>query len=290
MRINAFVLLALVALSGVLLGYSAVSSFHYVEDDPRFCKTCHLMEEAWIKWNESPHRGINCHECHKADLASNMRLLVVYFTSHPEKLPEEIPEHVKISNERCEQCHFTKSPKWPYVAATAGHQLHLSKGNIKCLDCHGGRIHKFIPSNKECLKCHSDKVVKIPQMRFHCTQCHNFLANVTFGGGGVVTIRPTKLDCMKCHTTKTTILRLPMNAHAKSECSTCHQPHVDSEPLTCNVCHEVPRTAIHEKHNGIKCTDCHIPHKSGSIREDCMRCHPDKINHNPELECNVCHR
>ena len=279
-------IVAALIISGIILGVVGAKTYVFIEDDPRFCKTCHLMEEAWYKWNESPHRNVTCHKCHVANMEDNMRLLVVYFTERPEKVREDIREHIKIENEKCEKCHF-KQGKWPYVAETAGHKFHLEEAKANCIDCHGGRIHRFIPDRSDCLQCHSDKKLRIKSMDFHCTNCHPFLASVSERGED---IKPHQQDCRKCHSERNVILALPENAHANSDCSNCHQPHVTEEPFSCETCHTVPKNPMHMKHEGKDCESCHQPHSVKGVREVCESCHEDKKDHYPTLKCTTCHK
>jgi nitrate/TMAO reductase-like tetraheme cytochrome c subunit len=288
--------LCLIVLSAALLSYSAVGSFHYIENDPRFCKTCHIMEEAWTKWKEGPHAGINCHTCHTNDLSSNLNIIVSYFIFKPSELSEEMVEDVKISNESCQNCH-KELTSWSSVTKKVGHIFHLSKERVRCFDCHGARVHRFSASDEECRRCHLDKTMKVHQMRFLCNECHEFQANITINesllnqwiDGGLVNLRPKRSVCMKCHVEKTEILRLPLKAHAKSDCGICHKPHLDSEPISCTYCHEKPKSALHDKHE-LNCPVCHVSHKKEGAREICLKCHWDKSDHDSELECALCHR
>ena len=56
-------LLVLVLAGGGRAGYRA---YDYVENDPQFCDSCHLMDTAFRSWEESVHWDVNCHECHWA--------------------------------------------------------------------------------------------------------------------------------------------------------------------------------------------------------------------------------
>ncbi len=285
MNIKPASIIAILIISGLIIAAESFATYKFIEDDPRFCKTCHLMEHAWNKWNQSPHKGISCHQCHVASVQDNMRLLVTYFTLRPVKISDKV--HVNIPNKRCEECHFTKSEKWPYVAETAGHKLHLEKARANCIDCHGGRIHKFLPEKTECMKCHPDSGMKVKQMDFHCTNCHNFLANVNKSGENIL---PHQQDCRRCHTNKTIILALPEGAHATSDCSNCHHPHETAEPLPCETCHTPPPKPIHEYHKDKACTSCHVPHKQIGVRAICESCHTDRTNHYPYIKCTLCHK
>ncbi|AIY89156.1 cytochrome c3 family protein [Geoglobus acetivorans] len=285
MERRAAMLLLFLIVAGIIVAAEGYNTFMFIEKDPRFCKTCHLMEEAWNKWNQSPHQGITCHECHEASIQDNMRLLVTYFTLQPEEVSDDV--HVVIPNEKCENCHFQKSEKWPYVADTAGHKYHLENAKANCIDCHGGRVHKFVPDNSECKKCHSDISMKVPQMDFHCTNCHNFLADVKTNGENIL---PTSQDCKKCHKDRDIILALPEGAHSESECSNCHQPHITAEPFSCQTCHSLPNKPIHKYHADKDCKSCHVPHKNIDVRTVCETCHTDRKDHYPTLKCTTCHK
>ena len=285
MKIKSLSIVAILIISGIIIAVEGFATYEFIEDDPRFCKTCHLMEEAWYRWNESPHNEITCHECHRASMEDNMRLLVTYFTLRPEEVSDDV--HVVIPNENCEHCHFTRSEKWPYVADTAGHKFHLENNYANCIDCHGGRVHRFVPDRSECMQCHSDKVIKVEQMNFHCTNCHNFLADVKTNG---VEPLPQAQDCKKCHSDRNIILSVPEGAHANSNCNTCHHPHITQEPFSCQSCHSLPEKPIHKYHEDQDCTSCHVPHQEVGVRPTCESCHTDKVDHYPTLSCTVCHK
>ena len=50
--------------------------------------------------------------------------------------PDINTTHAHISDEACEECHYSGDPQWVQVSETAGHQFHAEEQNIAC---HTGR-------------------------------------------------------------------------------------------------------------------------------------------------------
>src|SRR3990170_129381 len=69
--------------SGVLLvavfafgGFKMASAYDYMQNNPEFCRRCHIMEKAWDRWYTSEHRSVNCHECHELSMFGGAGLLL----------------------------------------------------------------------------------------------------------------------------------------------------------------------------------------------------------------------
>ncbi|MDR7550219.1 MAG: NapC/NirT family cytochrome c, partial [Armatimonadota bacterium] len=41
--------------------YGVARGVDYTMNDPNFCRSCHIMEPAWDRWQASEHRKVNCH-------------------------------------------------------------------------------------------------------------------------------------------------------------------------------------------------------------------------------------
>ena len=52
----------------VVLGIGSVHLYDYTEHDPKFCVTCHVMDEPFDTWETSVHKTIECHDCHYATI------------------------------------------------------------------------------------------------------------------------------------------------------------------------------------------------------------------------------
>jgi hypothetical protein len=83
-----------VVLVGILLFISAVGIilairyYTYIQKNPEFCNSCHLMEEAYTAWQKSGHRFIVCQDCHQLGIIEQNRLLIKFVFSTDRKTPE----------------------------------------------------------------------------------------------------------------------------------------------------------------------------------------------------------
>ena len=116
-RKNAFLLLLLL----VVVAVPSVYAFNYMQNDPKFCTTCHLMNNAFDTWNSSAMHDLNCHVCHESDMTTNIGHLVSVIVEGT----SVVTKPVKIDNKICENCHVNNDTKWLQVADTAGHKIHV---------------------------------------------------------------------------------------------------------------------------------------------------------------------
>ncbi|MFQ6051253.1 MAG: NapC/NirT family cytochrome c [Candidatus Hydrothermarchaeota archaeon] len=264
------------------IGVSAYKTYDYIENDPNFCKMCHLMEEAWVKWDRSKHSELTCHTCHIPSMTQNMVQLYNFIVLRP----KEIKKHTEIDNEVCEECHYANDPRWPFVKETVGHKKHVEELEKECLDCHGERIHRFIPTEASCNGCHKIEF-QVSKMQFHCLTCHEFLASEE----ETTTLLPRRKECLLCHEEKEApILSITPQAHRESDCKLCHRPHERDKPLSCKECHVTPNTTLHMIGAHGDCTSCHVVHIRKEARDVCLACHPDKKDHHSSMKgCSPCH-
>ena len=59
------VIIAVLALFVIGLAVTGYRFYDYVEHDPRFCGSCHIMETAWKTWQEGSHKSVACKNCHQ---------------------------------------------------------------------------------------------------------------------------------------------------------------------------------------------------------------------------------
>lgn len=203
-------ILILVAL--MVIGF--YKGYDYVENNPRFCQSCHIMEEPFQKWRTGPHHLVNCHNCHKQTKWDSLKQVWMYVTQRPDK----VVHHPELDHKVCAQCHLSQDVQWKLIAETAGHKIHSEKLGIECLDCHQKGIHEIVRPVDVCKNCHADKIGGGRKMAFvHCLQCHNFLAK----DRGLM---PTASVCKNCHDKiQTEKPHPPLPAGA--ECIACHKPH-----------------------------------------------------------------
>jgi len=285
----------------LIAGFGAYKAYDYTEHDPRFCLSCHIMHEAWDRWNTSEHRKVNCHECHQQSKLESMRQLWLTVTRRPTR----VEKHAHVPPERCARCHRSGENRWKQIARTAGHEVHAVKRSIPCVRCHAKSLHRFRPPAELCRECHARESIQIAGMgTLHCTNCHNFLAEQS----GLL---PTRSDCLWCHEqhlaprrgiTNATTIRFDASSPMQFPCSDCHNPH-NRLPATgtCQTCHPrvyAGRERLPAEHQN--CVSCHKPHTWRiSSRAICANCHGtgDKLpsawvhaNGHRILACQDCHR
>ncbi len=257
-------------------------TYEYIETDPTFCVSCHLMQKPFELWRSSAMHTVTCHSCHEQSTQDSLNLVYQFYVLNK----QNITKHAEVPQEKCEACHKSGDPMWRQISEEVGHKIHQEKGNITCLQCHSKSLHQFTPPSELCSDCHK-QTVQIPEMQIHCTSCHQYTAK------GKETLTPQRLECMSCHATRGNVtMSVPEKAHLDTQCSTCHQPHNQSKPIGCTTCHETKdlpilhRDAIHSK---LTCQSCHIPHRVEDVRTTCTDCHADKTKHNTPNQCNDCH-
>jgi nitrate/TMAO reductase-like tetraheme cytochrome c subunit len=254
LRIFLLAILVVVALGVAFAGYRAYS---YVEHDPDFCASCHLMAAAWHTWKEGPHKNVNCKVCHEQNIQDRARIVWRWATSDI----KNVPPHTKLARRVCEECHLNDKSNWPQIRKTAGHEIHVARDNLECLACHLPSLHATKPTTKECTTCHSKASMNIGGMKaFHCTTCHRFTAPDKGDG-----LTPVKETCMACHVGMSLKGEtFPAQGPMHYECSACHKPH--SRPLLtfadCLGCHApIAEDRRHFEQQALtKCVTCHKPH------------------------------
>ena len=167
-------LLGALCVAGTLFGWRG---YEYVQHSPNFCISCHTMDSAFGAWAQSGHKNVECHTCHRPDVASNLRQLWLYATERP----GEVVKHAEVNRAVCETCHNAKeSPaKWNAIMTTSGHKVHAGAQAVSCVQCHATSIHHFRPPEQVCNDCHKGVTLAAAggMGELHCLQCHNFLAD-----------------------------------------------------------------------------------------------------------------
>jgi nitrate/TMAO reductase-like tetraheme cytochrome c subunit len=267
--------------------YGAYAVYNYTENNPNFCRSCHIMDNAWDKWAASAHSKVNCHECHQVSVFESMDQVIMYAIDKPDK----VTSHAVVNPEACQKCHESGDPQWEQVADTAGHSVHAGEQNISCLTCHAVTLHSFSPPEKICLACHPDKDMTYSAMgQRYCLDCHNFLAVNS-------PLLPQNADCLKCHQQQIDAevhLTSDSDTPMQFQCSQCHQPHTNQDPAdACITCHsDIKQQGLHSDatHSSASCVTCHKEHAwKVTDRSTCLICHQDKADHNPDQFCGDCH-
>jgi nitrate/TMAO reductase-like tetraheme cytochrome c subunit len=307
-KVRRFLLFAGVA--SVIIGAPIAYKAHdYIQNDPSFCTSCHIMDDAFDRWSHSGHKDVNCHTCHPGDIASNLHQVWVTFTTDQ----KTVKKHAEVSPEICGQCHLSNDPKWKQIAETAGHKLHYGQLGVQCVTCHAAEIHQFRPTDEMCKGCHYTQTVGLTAMqRNHCTSCHNFLAPASEG------LRPSNEKCGECHAQGLDgAPALATGWHEGVTCGDCHPVHDprfaanedaptrDGAARPCVECHDdVPdptfvfggadlkgRPRATTGLPGVghdRCDSCHVPHSAVAPVERCRDCHADAAARLPVDGPHVC--
>jgi len=283
----------------LVVGAAGAGAFgmHYVEHDNGFCTGCHVMGPAFVRFEQSEHSQLECHDCHQQPMTASLRQLYLWVLERP----EEIGPHAPVATEVCARCHIQDDPQdtWQAIAATQGHNLHLNSdttalANIQCVTCHGQEVHRFVPAEETCAQsgCHAvaDTRVVLGQMAgsqtsFHCLGCHQFTAPVRTVAGATRDLVPDEQECAACHDMQPLLADFTPQADPhQAVCGMCHNPHVQTTPQaayqTCTSaqCHSQPEslTPFHR----------HLP---DDVVDDCARCHSAHTWVVDGDDCRSCH-
>lgn len=287
----------------------AIKVHNYINHDPRFCTSCHLMDEPYLKWQDSSHKEIDCHACHLSDTQGD--LLRLYYSVFDPK--SEISNHAYIDRGICLKCHESEGgERWRSILATAGHEVHADGDEpTQCMECHTEEVHLFEASPDVCVRCHDNVQVHEGMGKgLECLSCHGFLAERKRNG-----LRPEASDCRRCHgadsqdeallakvgaTSTTAKVIDPASIHGGVDCRRCHNPHAKDETKHhagrfCANCHRNPiSTQIAMAREGhSKCEGCHIAHdEHGAAAGRCRDCHERHtalVDTLHEGKCETCH-
>ncbi len=267
----------------VLLGLSlpAYLTYDYYENDPGFCTSCHLMNGPYELWRSSGMHTVTCHACHEMDIPAALNLVYTALVYDP----QEIATHAEVQEETCLDCHASGNIIYPQIVNEVGHETHyFHQEEASCFDCHSKSLHRFVSSDDVCQECHDETQKTAGMVKLDCKDCH------TYTSKGKMSFVPQRIECLDCHARGETILAIPEGAHQDSVCSTCHELHIDSEPIECVSCHAKDELkGLHQFPIHNDCLRCHASHEKSDVRTVCTFCHVDKITHNEGVDCNLCH-
>jgi len=288
---------ALLFLVVAVFGTVALSAYGIkITGHPKFCASCHNMEEYYVSWAHSSHKDIACVECHAepgvsgtvAAKAQGMVQLVQYIAGSYGTRP-----HGKISSASCQQggCHeeIVNDGKLVmlYDKIKFRHDRHLSEHpngkTLNCVSCHGQTVQDqhISVSKTTCLTCHfygrGDKQVATGD----CQTCHPIPEEpVTFvdepfshqdflAGDGDVT-------CIHCHSQVTQ----GSGTVSRARCLSCHL----EEEEYAEVKDQEEFHLIHVSAGHFDCLSCHEEIKHGDrpmaeqllTSSNCTTCHGGK--------------
>ena len=287
--------LTIVAVAAALLATGAAVAgfrgYRYIAHDPKFCLSCHTMNSAFARWEESGHKNVQCHACHAMDPQANLHQVFVYVTKRPDK----VVKHAEVDRKVCETCHTGggNGAKQNDVIKTPGHALHVGKERIECVQCHATTVHRFKPPKDLCVTCHRQITLAAAgtMAEMHCLQCHSFLA-----GDPKRQLKPDRAVCLDCHAARQVKGETyPAKAPMTWDCGKCHKPHekIRIGNADCKSCHNTMTEGVHRVAGHESCLDCHKPHGWSTTPETCATCHAkiDATKHHAAegKSCKECH-
>lgn len=287
--------LALVAGASGLLAVAALigtwRAYRYIEHDPKFCTSCHTMGSAYQLWEQSGHRNVECHTCHKPDVVSNLHQLWIYAT----RRPDLVVKHAQVDRAVCESCHASgnNALKWSRVLDTPGHRVHAQKQRIECTQCHAMSVHRFRPPKETCATCHVKVTLAAAgtMAEMHCQECHPFMA-----ADAKRPLKPDRAACLDCHGLRQVNGEVfPAKAPMSWDCGRCHKPHekLYIDRKDCLGCHEAMTEGVHRVKGHQGCLDCHKPHGWRTSEATCATCHasivPARHHATASKSCRDCH-
>jgi len=248
-------ILLVICIIGIIL---AVRYYTFIQKNPEFCSSCHLMEEAYTAWKLSGHRHIVCQDCHQLGIIEQNSLLIKFVFTTDRKTPE--PHGLATPWTTCTKCHWDEASQGAtHITKSTGHARHISVEKLQCRDCHQRTVHSFRPDRNACLRCHKDwKIHGMGMEEVSCMTCHPFAAKKP---GGFI---PDRERCLSCHrsSTRTSFpAKVPM---ARLNCYECHRPHTRLKPVDddCLRCHTREVLIIKDVHHTTeRCIACHRPHR-----------------------------
>jgi nitrate/TMAO reductase-like tetraheme cytochrome c subunit len=288
----ALLFLVVAVFGAVALGAYAIE----ITGHPKFCASCHNMDEYYVSWEHSSHKDVACIECHAkpgvAGLveakAQGMVQLVEYISGSYGTKP-----HGEISSASCQQgdCHgqIVNDGKvlMLFDKIKFRHDKHLSEHpngkSLNCVSCHGQTVQDqhISVSKTTCLTCHfydrGDKEVAAGD----CETCHVVPEEeVTFvdepfshkdfmAGDGHVT-------CIHCHSQVTQ----GSGIVSRTRCMACH---LEDEEHS-KVEDQEEFHLIHVSAGHFDCLTCHDEIKHGEspmamqllTSSNCTTCHGSK--------------
>lgn len=268
--------------------------YDFVEHDNRFCTGCHIMADAFVRFEESAHNDLGCKDCHAQPKTESARQLWLWVTERPMEVGGG---HSPVPDARCMNCHMDQdAERWPQIAGSLGHRSHFGSDHpelqgLMCVGCHGVTVHQFTPVDATCGACHVVQShirlgVMGAQTELHCVVCHDFLGQEAArlpGAQESMAMLPTGSRCLVCHQMAAVFERLELDADPHGlVCGACHNPHEQDSSRdaveSCQGCHQGADT-LTVFHTGTHaavlpdCVACHAAHSWRVDGNDCVACH-----------------
>ena len=169
-----------IVVSGFLLVLAALTAGGIAATStPSFCASCHEMQGQYLAWQQSPHNGTSCVQCHvgpgvKSLVEHKLGALRQVYDHFTGDYPQPIKLEQPLPPANCQRCHAPKDEQKGNLVIP--HDRHIAAG-LACSSCHRGLAHdKPLPPMEEmkvCMDCHQTRGVANK-----CNTCHINLAAV----------------------------------------------------------------------------------------------------------------
>jgi hypothetical protein len=296
--------LAVIVAGGTVASLGGYQVYDFVEHDNRFCTGCHVMSDAYVRFEESPHSVLGCKECHAQPKTESARQLYLWVLDRPLEVGGD---HSPVPDARCTSCHVDGDPEdWPQIAASLGHRVHFESdhedlGELMCVTCHGVEVHEFAPAEQTCGECHeAEASIRLGAMaaetEIHCVACHDFMREDPATLPGLpegIALLPERAQCQGCHDMAALLPEGELDGDPHGAvCGACHNPHTHDTPAdavqTCAGCHEgseeltIFHTGTHAPIHA-ECMACHSAHSWTVQGSDCLSCHETVLGARDEI-------
>jgi hypothetical protein len=219
-------------------------------------QTSAQMRELNFSHSQHVEAGLECSKCHAAQTSTS---------GTDDLLPGHsvcVECHDVTKADNCKTCHQASSPKLSTRITSPSpifsHERHLSKGKLKCADCHanldsvllaGQTAH--VPRMADCLSCHTRQHVKA-----ECRTCHLPTDDLTPADH--------KLDWVHAHGAVANSDESCNLCHGADHCLRCHNGDPVFNPHPRNY---ISRHGQDAHLSDIECSVCH------DARDFCVSCH-----------------
>ncbi len=146
---------------------------------PSFCARCHVMRPYIDAWKQSPHKSVNCEDCHLTPgffgyvggKISGLQVVMNYIRGNY----TDSSFNAAVGNASCLQCHQNILDGNIHSGGiTVSHSNIIDAGG-KCMYCHSTVAHgnavpfgsQTHPTMQTCLTCHNNQIAPL-----QCDLCH----------------------------------------------------------------------------------------------------------------------
>ena len=289
--------MAIVSVPVVLVALLILSTYSVkITEHPKFCTSCHYMDDYYTSWQHSAHKDVACVQCHyepgvtatiEGKMAGMVQLVKYVSHSYTSK------PHALISNNSCmrnSSCHaemdHSKQALLFRGKIKFRHDKHLSlhpRGKtLNCVSCHGQAMESehISVTPTTCVTCHFYGRGDNPVAAGACDTCHTTPeVEVTFAGGsfnhGKFLEGKAGVQCVHCHSQVTQ----GDGSISVTRCNTCH---LDSSTIR-DIEDQSEFHLVHVSKGHFDCLQCHDEIKHGvhpmvqqMITANCETCHGGK--------------